>query len=113
MSGISYAQSNNGHVEVGIIVDKLKPKVQATLDIIACILIIFVTFTIAFYNIQGVIKYIELGMTSMVLSIPLFPFKIVIAVGFFFWGIEAIVKFLRTIIMVKNNNYVKVVAEEM
>ena len=49
----------------------------------------------------------------MVLSIPLFPFKIVIAVGFFFWGIEAIVKFLRTIIMVKSNKYVKVVAEEM
>jgi len=97
MVGLSYTQSENAHVEIGLIVDKFPIRVQAVFDMIASILIIAVCFVISKANFEGFFSYIEIGYTSSVLSIPLFPFKLIVAIGILLWGLEGILKLIRSV----------------
>lgn len=102
MAGLSYTQSQDGHVDVGLIVDRFPMRIQAMFDLLACVLIIAVSCVISFYNFQGLARYIEAGYTSQILSIPLFPFKIFVAVGLLLWGLEGLLKLIKTVIVLRN-----------
>lgn len=102
MAGLSYTQFQDAHVEVGLIIDRFPIRIRAIFDILAYSLIIASSFIISFYNIQGFFRYIEIGYKSEVLSIPLFPFKLIVAIGLFMWGGEALLKLIKSIFVLRN-----------
>ncbi|MFC4025283.1 TRAP transporter small permease [Oceanobacillus longus] len=99
MVGLSYTQSENAHIDIGLIVDKFPIRVQAVFDMIASVLMIAVCFIISFFNFEGFFSYVEIGYTSSVLSIPLFPFKLIVAIGMLLWGLEGLLKLIRSFLV--------------
>lgn len=105
MVGLSYTQSEDAHIEIGLIVDRFPIRVQAVFDIIASVLMVAVCIIISIFNFQGFLSYVEIGYTSSVLSIPLFPFKLIVAIGMLLWGIEGILKLIRSFsVLLKGEN---------
>lgn len=102
MVGLSYTQSENGHVDVGLLVDRLPTKVQAVFDILGSLLIIAVSLTISYYNFQGFFNYLNVGFTSQILSIPLSPFKLIVAIGLLLWALEGLLKMAKAIVILRN-----------
>lgn len=82
---VSYTESVNGHVRIGVIVDKLSPRVQFVLDVIARIL------NIAFCSVAVwafIEKFPEGLWKSDMLRIPYLPFRVFMIIGFILWGLE-------------------------
>ena len=102
MLGLSFMENAQGHVRVDIIVSRLPKKVQAGIMIVTYLLIfmpVYVLMTL------GAIKYAytstvggELNSTSW--APPIWPFKIVMAISFFFLviqGLSTMLKWVRSL----------------
>lgn len=91
MMALGGVESEKGHVSIGLIVDRFPPRVQALLDVLAVVLTVLVTFTVSLVHFRVAWTYLtERPFSSDLLSIPLYPFKIIIAIGFLLWGLEAL-----------------------
>jgi TRAP-type C4-dicarboxylate transport system permease small subunit len=79
--GIGYLTFVKGHVAVGLIVDRFRPRTQAVFDVInstiALGFIIWLTYAMLGYSVHKVRD----GMVSGVLNIPIYPFCFVITVA--------------------------------
>lgn len=98
MCGLAYTQKADGHISIGIIVDKLPKKVQSALDIFGYLLtfVISVIISIIFFEV-GMSHLSEMRLTTDLLSIPYYPFDFIIAIGFVLWGLEALLKVISAI----------------
>lgn len=104
MFGLSYTQSIDGHISIGLIVDKLPQKVQYGLDIFGSLLNFLITMIIGFIFIGvGIEHKTTLPLSTDLLSIPFYPFDFIIVIGFFMWGLEAMLKVITSI-----TNYIQV-----
>lgn len=95
MFALSYTETENAHISIGLLVDRLPQRAQAILDILANILIAGVSWVFAWVFYHAAIKEM-LGtvIKSALLEIPEFPFKLIIAIGTFLWGLVAISKII-------------------
>lgn len=102
MLGLSFMENAQGHVRVDIIVSRLPKKVQAVVMIVTYLVIfmpVYVLMTL------GATKYAytstvggELNSTSW--APPIWPFKIVMAISFFFLviqGLSTMLKWVRSL----------------
>jgi TRAP-type mannitol/chloroaromatic compound transport system permease small subunit len=102
MLGLSFMENAQGHVRVDIIVSRLPKKVQAVIMIVTYLVIfmpVYVLMTL------GATKYAytstvsgELNSTSW--APPIWPFKIVMAISFFFLviqGLSTMLKWVRSL----------------
>lgn len=93
MTALAFTEKTNGHVTVGLIVDHLPASMQALLDVVAVLLTFFVCAIIGWVNLITAWEFLtQYARTSDYLSIPFWPFKIVVGVGFWLWGLQALVK---------------------
>lgn len=91
MLGLAYTHKAGGHISVGLLVDRLSPRWQAGLDLLAVVLIAATCLLIGWANLRVAYDYATGSpMSTDFLSIPLYPFKIVVGLGFWFWGLQAI-----------------------
>ncbi|MDQ1002906.1 TRAP-type C4-dicarboxylate transport system permease small subunit [Neobacillus niacini] len=99
MFGLAYTQKEEAHVSIGLLVDKLSPRVQTILDIFSLILTIVFSWLISFVFYHGAVNEMTgTVIKSTLLSIPHYPFKYIIAIGLFLWGLESLFKIILTFI---------------
>ena len=106
MCGLAYTQQAGGHITIGVIVDKLSPKMQKLIDIFASILTMAVTLIIAYIYIQ----VFSMHKNDMVLSTDLldFPYYILdffTILGFTLWGLEALLKMVLLVVEFAKGDY--------
>ena len=102
MLGLSFMENAQGHVRVDIIVSRLPKKVQAVIMIVTYLVIfmpVYVLMTLAAtkYAYTSTVSG-ELNSTSW--APPIWPFKIVMAISFFFLviqGLSTMLKWVRSL----------------
>ncbi|WP_156289687.1 TRAP transporter small permease subunit [Oceanobacillus salinisoli] len=96
--GMLYAQSQEGHIKIGLVIDKLPHRIQQLMDIIESLLTLIVTFIImlVYYNVS--IRFFQSPEYTDLLGIPLYPLKFIIFVSFLLWTLIVAMKFLKKLI---------------
>lgn len=99
MFGLSYTETENAHISIGLIVDRLPERMQLIPEILSNLLITSVSWFFAwiFYN-AALKEMLGTVIKSDLLSIPEYPFKLIIAIGTFLWGLVSLFKLIKTII---------------
>jgi TRAP-type C4-dicarboxylate transport system permease small subunit len=110
----AYSQASNGHVSVGLVVDHLPRRVQLGFEAVGYLLVAATVITIAWIYLQeSVLKDSSATTSTGMLAIPRLPFKIVLALGFSTWGLEALLKAVRAAVeLVTPRNAVDVATEQ-
>lgn len=103
MLGLSYTENQDGNVKVDIFTSRLPARTQAVLGILTYTVIFLPVF---FFMTVGAIKFAytstaagELNSTSW--APPLYPFKIIMAIGFLFLllqGFSSLLKHVQALI---------------
>jgi TRAP-type mannitol/chloroaromatic compound transport system permease small subunit len=103
MLGLSYTENQDGNVKVDILTSRLSDKTRAVLGILTYAVIFLPVF---FFMTVGAIKFAytstaagELNSTSW--APPLYPFKIIMAIGFLFLllqGLSSLLKHVQALI---------------
>ena len=91
MLGLAYTHQERGHIAIGLVVDRLPAAWQAALDTLAAVLVAATCFVIGWANLRVAYDYATANpMSTDFLSIPLYPFKVVVGLGFWLWGLQAL-----------------------
>lgn len=101
---LAYTESVNEHIAIGIIIDKAPQIVQKSINVIGSTLTIIFCFVVSYVFIVT----LNYDRVTDLLDIPLYPFKILIALGFFLWGLEALLTLISQFITgEKEDEYVQ------
>jgi TRAP-type C4-dicarboxylate transport system permease small subunit len=79
--GIGYLTFVKGHVSVGILVDRFRPRVQAVFDLVAGVITLGFTIWLTAGMAEMAIRNFNYGWVTGVLEIPRYPFIYLIAVA--------------------------------
>ncbi|MFA8440134.1 TRAP transporter small permease [Pueribacillus sp. YX66] len=99
-SALAFTEREDAHISIGVIVDFLPSPVQRVVDLIAYSLLFVFCMLIAWI----VVIQIDFLQVSTLMEVPYFPFKIMIVIGYFAWGLEALRKLMMTIRNAKTLN---------
>jgi TRAP-type C4-dicarboxylate transport system permease small subunit len=97
VGSLAYTERENAHISVGLIIDQTPKIVQWFFDLVGRILI--VAFCVL--ACWAFIYKMNYNLTSSLLRFPLYPFKIMIIIGFFSWGLEALAKLIKSFFELK------------
>lgn len=97
--GVAYAESIDGHIKVGLLVDRFPVKVQTVVDIIVSLIIAAVCLVVGITQYKaGIRGMTTLPVSTSLLHIPHYPFQFLLCIGFCLWALEAFLKaVMRTI----------------
>ncbi|MED4582805.1 TRAP transporter small permease [Brevibacillus choshinensis] len=102
MFGLAYSQAEDAHISIGLLVDRFSPRIQSLLDVIGYLLTVLICFMISWVFLGlGLENLLGLVLTTDLLGIPLYPLHFIAAIGFFMWGMEALLKMVLAIIHFK------------
>lgn len=79
--GIGYLTFVRGHVAVGILVDRFRPRVQAVFDLVTGVIALGFTIWLTEGMLEMAIRNLRYGWVTGVLEIPRAPFMFLIAVS--------------------------------
>jgi TRAP-type C4-dicarboxylate transport system permease small subunit len=79
--GIGYLTFVRGHVAVGILVDRFRPRVQAVIDLVTGVIALGFTIWLTEGMLEMAIRIFRYGWVTGVLEIPRAPFMFLIAVS--------------------------------
>ncbi len=79
--GIGYLTFVRGHVAVGILVDRLRPRTQAVFDLITSIISLGFTVWLTLGMVETAARNARYGWVTGVLEIPRYPFMYLVAVA--------------------------------
>jgi len=79
--GIGYLTFVKGHVAVGILVDRFRPRVQAVFDLVTGVVALGFTIWLTAGMVEMAIRNFRYGWVTGVLAIPRAPFMLLIAVS--------------------------------
>lgn len=88
---LAYTEKQNAHISIGVIIDSAPVLVQKIVDAVGYTLVALFCFAVSWVFIFKM----NFIYTSTLMHIPQYPFKILIVIGFFSWGIEALLKLLK------------------
>ncbi|MBN2062131.1 MAG: TRAP transporter small permease [Deltaproteobacteria bacterium] len=80
--GLAYCTLEQGNVRVDILTQKLSRRGQAIANLGADIVFLVLSILITWQTVYRVQSFIDKNLTTNVLYIPIFPFVIVVALGF-------------------------------
>lgn len=86
-----------GHVRVDAVVQRLRPRVQAILDIILYIPGLGMVAILAWRGYEQSRRVLEYNATSTMLDIPKFPFYVILVVGFIMLCMAMVVLLIQRI----------------
>lgn len=93
--GIAYTQQVKGHPTVTLFVARLPVRIQALLEVIMYFLSLVVAGIIVWVGWQAAFAYG--GITSDVLRIAQFPFRLLVPIGIFLFFLELLVDFITSL----------------
>ncbi len=79
--GLAYAQSQRAHVGVDLVVQKLPPRLAASVDSVVLLLAVFIYALIAWKTYGNAMQSLRTGLESDILGIPHFPFRMLVPFG--------------------------------
>ena len=80
--GVAPCALARAHIRVDALVQRLKPRVQAILDIILYIIGLGMTAILAWQGFTKSLHVLEYGAKSSMLDIPNFPFYVILVISF-------------------------------
>ncbi len=92
VGSMAYTELTNSHISIGIIVDKFKPRTQKIFDVIGQ----FLTTVFCILICWVFISKMNFNSYSDLLNIPISPFKIFLIIGFFSWGLQSLLKLIKS-----------------
>lgn len=105
MCGLAYTQHIGGHIAIGLIVDKFSGRIQNICDIVASLLTSTITLTIGYIYIQVALNHKNhMQLSTNLLEVPYYLFDFIIVLGFVMWGLESILKLVKSIISISRSN---------
>ncbi len=94
---LAYCAVQGGHVAVGFFTDRLRPRTQAVLEVfvksLSLVFLVLACWRIVIYAQRTIIT----GQQSLTLSLPYYPFVLVIAFGFFCYALVLVLEILENI----------------
>jgi TRAP-type C4-dicarboxylate transport system permease small subunit len=91
MLGLAYTHKKQSHITVGLLVDRFSRRWQAAADLLAALLVFIVCGIVGWANLAMAVEYAtESPMSTDFLSVPLYPFKMIVGLSFWLWGLQAI-----------------------
>src|SRR5699024_3789539 len=91
MTSLGYAERDNKHISIVIIVDRFPNYIQSLLNIIARMLTLIFCIIVSLIFLLNLIKNGETQSTEL-LRISFLPFKLLIVIGFLSWGLESLIR---------------------
>ena len=91
-----YTMLAKGHVYIGLIVDRLPEKARASMNIFNYLFCLAVCVFAVWQSITRSIYLEQMNKTSGQLSIPEYPFLIIVAIGWFLLGLAAVVHLVNS-----------------
>ncbi|MGM0904553.1 MAG: TRAP transporter small permease [Bacillota bacterium] len=91
---LAYTEKTDSHVAITLLFDKLPSKVRLVLLLLAKILTLLFSFLICWVFISKM----NYSSTSSLLGIVFYPFRILLIIGFFAWGLEAFRRFIDELV---------------
>jgi TRAP-type mannitol/chloroaromatic compound transport system permease small subunit len=97
MCGLAYTQAEDGHVSIGLLVNRLPWKTQVYIDIFNFLIVWIVLALIAWQSLNHAINSFNANDTSDILGMPFYCIRFIVFVGFLTFALEAFLKFLKSI----------------
>ena len=80
-SFLAFAQSQNAHISVDIVFDRLPPKVRFALERLNHLICLVMLGLVTYMGVHRVLDIIKSGASSTLLKIPDYPFAIFMVIG--------------------------------
>jgi TRAP-type C4-dicarboxylate transport system permease small subunit len=90
-SSLAFTEKTSSHIAIGILTEKMPKSLQNILGIIGKI----ITLIFCLMIIWVFILKMDYTTTSLLLNIPLYPFKYLLIIGFAAWSLEIISKIIQ------------------
>ncbi|WP_209123550.1 TRAP transporter small permease [Alkalihalobacillus sp. BA299] len=87
---LAYTEKTDSHVSITLLYDRLPYNFQLVLKLAAKVLTIAFCFLVCWVFLSKM----EFSSTSSLLKIVFYPFKVMLIIGFFAWGLEAFQRFI-------------------
>jgi TRAP-type C4-dicarboxylate transport system permease small subunit len=99
---LAYSQIMKGHIRVDLITDRLSPKGRQIIDVIAYLFCVFASLLITWQTLIRARDYFysTKGNLTETLSIPFFPFLLILGLGFLTLTLVSLVDLIRSIVKV-------------
>ncbi|MCG3186956.1 MAG: hypothetical protein IOMNBAOH_01539 [Rhodocyclaceae bacterium] len=93
MLGLAYTEKTQGHIIIGLLVDRFPPRWQVAADLLGMVLLAACCAMIGWANVRVAVEYAtDSPMSTDFLAVPLWPFKVIVGLGFWLWGMQAVVR---------------------
>jgi TRAP-type transport system small permease protein len=83
-TGLGYAALTRSHVRISIVIDRLSSRGRAAVDVISYLICVVASGIISWQSSLRMYEYIfrELGGRTAILAMPIWPFMLVMVIGF-------------------------------
>ena len=99
--GIGYLTFVKGHVAVGILVDRFRPRVQAVFDLVTGVIALGFTIWLTEGMLEMAIRNFRYGWVTGVLSIPRAPFMFLIALSMALAGVVLVRDVIKAVMVIR------------
>jgi TRAP-type C4-dicarboxylate transport system permease small subunit len=93
MGALAITEQSNSHISIGLIVDKFPHRLQAAINCLSQLLTLLFCFLVCWVFITKM-NFLQ---SSDLLKIPFYPIKMFLIIGFIGWGLEAILRFYKSV----------------
>jgi TRAP-type C4-dicarboxylate transport system permease small subunit len=99
--GIGYLTFVRGHVAVGILVDRYRPRVQAVFDLVTGVIALGFTIWLTVGVVEMAIRNLRYGWVTGVLEIPRAPFMYLIALSLALTSVVLLRDVIKAVMMIR------------
>jgi len=106
--GAAWLLKKEGHVKMSVILDLLKPRAQAYVNVINSIIMAIICCLLVWYGTQGTLYTLQYNILSVrYLSLPKFVFLAIIPVGSFFLFTQSVKRTHVYLQLLKKDSFTK------
>ncbi len=98
--GVAYTAIMKGHIMVGLLVEKLSPRLQGCVEIFVSLVSLIFTYVLAREIMFFAISSMQRGYTTGHLYVPIAPAIFVVAFGFIMLALVLVLDLTKAVIMV-------------
>ncbi|MBY0221395.1 TRAP transporter small permease subunit [Sporosarcina aquimarina] len=100
---LGYTQIKKGHISIGILVEKFPPRIQAIIDVVTYIVVLFTLILMT----QQTFIYAQRSINNVTgeLGIPVYLFIIIGGIGILLFALAILIDLIKAIQKVVSNNY--------
>ncbi|MEN8717253.1 MAG: TRAP transporter small permease [Sulfurovum sp.] len=102
--GVAYTQREGGHIRMDMLVSRLKGRWLYTTELITTSIVFLVTIVLIYGSYLHFLRAYEFGDTSLDISLPIWPAKLVVPVALTLLAIRLLIQMWAYVRAIKNND---------